>query len=269
MTGPRLLSAADGIEPDGETDQTTLLQRAADEAARSGTPLFLPAGVYATGRLILKSGTHIEGVPGQTVLRYRGGGAILSVAQADTVRLSGLELDGGNLPLGDGGALLAACDARNLDIIACRFIASSEDGIVLRRASGRIAGCEVGTIGKTGLAVEDCGNLTIAGNLIEKAATGLSLTGSHPNAQPVVVQNNFIRDLFLRKTIQNSGTGIAVAGDCVVRGNLIDGAPAYGILIAGNGQRARVSGNAIRDAYIDIAMLNEPLSRSGSAAFGA
>lgn len=256
-----------GIVPgDGEIDQTAMLQRAADAAAQSDTPLSLPAGIYSTRRLTLKSGTHIEGVPGRTILRYRGGGAILNVAQAGNVRLSGLVLDGGNQPLGDGGALLAARDAKDLDISGCRFIASSGDGIVLHRASGRIAGCEIAHIGKTGLVSEDSGNLTIAGNLIDEAATGLSLTGFKPGAEPVVVQDNVIKDLFLRKTIHLSGTGIAVAGDSVIRGNVIDGAPAYGIRIAGDRQHVRVTGNSIRNAFIDIASINEPLFRSGGEA---
>ena len=61
----------------GDLDQTATLQLAADQAAETGTPLFLPAGVYSTSRLTLKSGTQIEGVPGRSILRYRDGGAIL------------------------------------------------------------------------------------------------------------------------------------------------------------------------------------------------
>ena len=273
MVAPRLLSACEtetfntyGIEPaGGETDQTAMLQRAIDAAAHSSTTLFIPAGIYSTRRLSLKSGTHIEGVPGRTILRYRGGDAILNVAQAGNVRLTGLVLDGGNQPLG-AGALFAVRDATDLDISGCRFIASSGDGIVLHRASGRITACEIVHIGKTGLASEDSGNLTIAGNLIDEAATGLSITGFKPGAGPVVVQDNVIKDLFLRKTIHLSGTGIAVAGDSVIRGNAIEGAPAYGILIVDDRQRVRVAGNSIRNAYIDIASINGPLSRPGGEA---
>ena len=53
-----------GVVPaGGEIDQTSTLQHAADQAAETGAPLFLPAGVYSTSRLTLKSGTQIEGVP--------------------------------------------------------------------------------------------------------------------------------------------------------------------------------------------------------------
>ena len=44
-----------GIVPaGGELDQTATLQLAADQAAETGTPLFLPAGIYSTSRLTLE-----------------------------------------------------------------------------------------------------------------------------------------------------------------------------------------------------------------------
>jgi hypothetical protein len=102
--GPRLASAHDdtelpqafyGIVPaGGELDQTATLQLAADQAAESGTPLFLPAGVYSTSRLTLKSGTQIAGVPGRSILHYRDGGAVVNLQGVENVRLSGLTLDG-------------------------------------------------------------------------------------------------------------------------------------------------------------------------------
>ncbi len=44
-------------------DQTAALQDAADQAAESGTPFFLPPGNYMSGKLELKSGTQIQGSP--------------------------------------------------------------------------------------------------------------------------------------------------------------------------------------------------------------
>jgi hypothetical protein len=61
--GPRLTASREetdapqafstyGIVPGGgEIDQTATLQLAADDAAETGTPLFLPAGIYSTSRL--------------------------------------------------------------------------------------------------------------------------------------------------------------------------------------------------------------------------
>jgi len=111
--GPRAAAASEepetpapfstyGIVPGGGIDQTASLQEAADKAAQSGTPFFLPPGDYTTAKLALKSGTEIQGVPGKSVLRYNGGGALVSIEDAAGIRLTGLTLDGGAKPI-DGG----------------------------------------------------------------------------------------------------------------------------------------------------------------------
>jgi uncharacterized secreted repeat protein (TIGR03808 family) len=369
--GPRLARAREpdtpqafstyGILPGGgEIDQTATLQVAIDDAAQSGTPLFLPAGIYSTSRLTLKSGTQIQGVPGRTILRYRDGGAILSAEQANNVALAGIALDGGGKPLGDGGALLSATEVNQLDLSDCRVLASSEGGIALRRVSGRISHCEIGDIRKGGLFSEDAAGLEIAGNhvrdcsdngiliwrseigedgtivtanrieriaaksggsgqngnginvfragsvlahanritdcaftairsnsgsncqmlgnscarlgevalyaefafegaviannLVDTAAMGVSVTNFKEGGRLAVVQGNLIRNLFLRKDVDSRGIGIAVEADSVVSGNVIESAPAYGILI-GWGSYLRdvsVTDNVIRAAHIGI-----------------
>ena len=101
-TGPRDAAAREepdlpqpfstyGIVPGGGIDQTASLQEAADKAAASGTPFFLPPGNYTTYKLTLKSGTQIQGVPGKSVLRYTGGGAIIAIENAADIRLTGLD----------------------------------------------------------------------------------------------------------------------------------------------------------------------------------
>jgi hypothetical protein len=73
-TGPRHFNTF-GVVPSGTaTDQTAMLQRAADAAAWSGLPLFLPPGIYSTRRLELRSGSHLTGFPGRSILRCRDRG---------------------------------------------------------------------------------------------------------------------------------------------------------------------------------------------------
>jgi uncharacterized secreted repeat protein (TIGR03808 family) len=376
--GPRLAAARDetaspqafstyGIFPGGgEIDQTATLQLAADQAAASGTPLFLPAGVYSTSPLELKSGTQIEGVPGSTVLRYRDGETILRLAGVENVRLAGLVLDGQNLNAGDGNALLAAAEVKHLDLSGCRFIASAADGIVLRRVSGWIRNCEIANVRKAGLFSEDAGGLeiadnhvhdcgdngilvwrsapgedgtivsgnrieriaaksggsgqngnginvfragsvlisgnriadcafsairansgsncqmvgnscarlgevalyaefafegaVIANNLVDKAAIGVSVTNYNEGGRLAVVQGNLIRNLFPRKDAETRGIGIHVEADTVVTGNVIEGSPAFGIVI-GWGPYLRdvsVTDNLVRNAYIGIGVSTDP-----------
>ncbi|OFW71995.1 MAG: hypothetical protein A2W02_03165 [Alphaproteobacteria bacterium RBG_16_64_48] len=376
--GPRLAASREetdapqafstyGIVPGGgEIDQTATLQLAADDAAETGTPLFLPAGIYSTSRLTLKSGTQITGVPGRSILHYRDGGAILSLENVENVRLAGLVLDGEGKPLGERGALLAATETKHLDLSDCRFVGSGEDGVVLRKVSGWIKDCEIGDIRKAGLFSEDAGGLqiahnhvrdcgdngilvwrseqgedativaanrieriaarsggsgqngnainvfragsvlisgnriadcafsairsnsgsncqmignscarlgevalyaefsfegaVIANNLVDRAAIGVSVTNFNEGGRLAVVQGNLIRNLFLRKDVESRGIGIAVEADSVVTGNVIEGSPAYGILI-GWGRYLRdvsVTDNLIRNAHIGIGVSTDP-----------
>ncbi len=354
-----------GITPQGgEIDQTAALQSAADAAAETGTPLFLPAGIYSTGKITLKSGTRIEGVPGESILRYRDGDAVLSLEGVENVRLAGLVLDGDLRPLGEHGSLLKATETKHLDVTGCRLIGSAEHGMALRKVSGWIKNCEIGDIRKTGLAsedasgleiaynhVRDCGDngivvsrseqsedativaanrieriaatggtrngngisvvragsvvisgnriadcafsairanaasncqmignscarlgdvalhaefsvegTLIANNLIDKAPAGVSVANFHKGGRLAVIQGNLIRNLFLRKDAELRGFGIAVEADSVVTGNVIEGAPAYGIMI-GWGPHLRdvsVTDNLIRNALIGIAVSVDP-----------
>jgi uncharacterized secreted repeat protein (TIGR03808 family) len=363
---PEAFSTYDVVPAGGAIDQTTTLQEAADAAASSGTPLYLPAGTYVTGRLILKSGTHIHGVPGLTILRYASGGAILAAEGTDNVRLTGLVLDGAGKPLGDDGALIVAVDSTHFDLSDCRITGSTEDGVVLRQVSGRVADCEISDIRKGALFsedaksleiahnhVHDCGDngiliwrsevgedgtivtanrierigaksggsgqngngvnvfraggvlvnanritdcafsavrsnsgsncqmvanscarlgevalyaefafegAVIANNIVDQAAMGVSVTNFKQGGRLAVVQGNLVRNLFLRKDADSRGIGIGVEADAVVSDNVIEGAPAYGILVGwGNYLRdVSVSDNVIRNAHIGIGVAVSP-----------
>ena len=74
---------------------------------RPPPPSFLPPGNYTTSKLTLKSGTQIQGVPGASVLRYAGGGAIIAIEKAADIRLTGLTLAGEAKPIDGGGLLIA------------------------------------------------------------------------------------------------------------------------------------------------------------------
>ena len=87
-------------------------RRAVDAAAWSGLPLFLPPGTYSTRRLELRSGSHLTGVPGRSILRCRDGGGLISIEHAKDIRLEGLVLDGGGKDMGVNGALLVGHDGR-------------------------------------------------------------------------------------------------------------------------------------------------------------
>jgi putative cofactor-binding repeat protein len=176
------------------------------------------------------------------------------------VRLSGLVLDGDAKPLWQHGSLLTANETKHLDVANCRLIGSAANGISLRGVSGWIKGCEMADIGETAILSQDANGLVIANNLIDKAAGGISIADFTKGGRPAVIQGNLIRNLFMRKDNELRGFGIAVEADSVVTGNVIEGAPAYGIMI-GWGPYLRdvsVANNLIRDVLIGIAVSVDP-----------
>jgi uncharacterized secreted repeat protein (TIGR03808 family) len=366
-TGLLQACSTHGLVPGGGAiDQTAALQAAANAAAETGMPLFLPAGIYSTGKLTFKSGTRIEGVPGETILRYRDGGALLALEGVENVRLSGLVLDGDAKPLREHGSVLAATETKHLDVTNCRVIGSAANGIALRKVSGWIKDCEIGDIREAGLISEDASGLeiahnhvrdcggngivvsrselgedativsanrieriaatsadsgqggnaitivrtgavvingnriadcassairanaasncqmignscarmgdvalyaelsvdgtVIANNLIDKATAGISVANFAKGGRLAVIQGNLIRNLFLRKDSELRGFGIGVEADAVVTGNVIEGAPSYGIMIGWGPQLRDVSvtDNLIRDVLIGIGVSVDP-----------
>lgn len=55
-----------GVRPGSSEDQTRVLQRAIDDAARAQMPLALPPGIYRSGLLRLPNGAQLIGVRGAT-----------------------------------------------------------------------------------------------------------------------------------------------------------------------------------------------------------
>jgi len=98
----------------------------------------------------------------------------------------------------------------------------------------------------------------IQGNIVDRAACGISVTNFNEGGRLAVIQGNLIRNLFRREQEPQDkrGEGIAVEADAAVTGNTIENAPTAGIVI-GWGRYMRnvvASGNVIRAAGIGIAV---------------
>ncbi len=102
----------------------------------------------------------------------------------------------------------------------------------------------------------------IASNIVDVAATGISVTNFNEGGRLAVVQGNLIRNLVRREhePEDKRGDGIAVEADTVVTGNTIENAPNAGILV-GWGQYMRevsVTSNIIRKARVGIMITRDP-----------
>jgi uncharacterized secreted repeat protein (TIGR03808 family) len=99
----------------------------------------------------------------------------------------------------------------------------------------------------------------IAGNTVDGAALGVSVCNFNEGGRIAVVQGNIVRNLLPKRPIgtapdDDAGIGIYVEADTSVTGNVIENAPAFGI-VAGWGKYLRdvaITGNVIRKAFAGI-----------------
>jgi uncharacterized secreted repeat protein (TIGR03808 family) len=99
----------------------------------------------------------------------------------------------------------------------------------------------------------------IAHNTVDGAALGVSVCNFNEGGRIAVVQGNIIRNLLPKRPIgtapdDDAGIGIYVEADTSVTGNVVENAPAFGI-VAGWGKYLRdvaISGNVIRNAFAGI-----------------
>lgn len=104
----------------------------------------------------------------------------------------------------------------------------------------------------------------IASNLVDGAATGISVTNFNEGGRLAVVQGNMVRNLVRREGQRDvCGDGIFVEADAAVSGNVVENAPTTGLVI-GFGRYCRdvsATGNVLRGCGVGIGI-------SGDAAAG-
>ena len=102
----------------------------------------------------------------------------------------------------------------------------------------------------------------IASNLVDGAASGISVTNFNEGGRLAVVQGNLIRNLNRREhePEDKRGEGIAVEADSVVTGNTIENAPTAGIVIGWGAFMREVvaTSNIIRNARVGIMITRDP-----------
>ena len=100
----------------------------------------------------------------------------------------------------------------------------------------------------------------ITSNIIDHAATGISVTNFNDGGRLAIVQGNLIRNMKRREQSQDKrGIGISVEADTLVSGNIVENAETIGLLIGWGKYMRDVSatGNIIRNAAIGIGISAE------------
>src|SRR4029077_10006208 len=97
---------------------------------------------------------------------FNGGATMLLAEGADSLNLSGLTLDGGNIPLPDRRGLVHCRAGRDVRINDCEITGSGGNGIWLEQISGEISGNIIAKTATTAIVSFDSLGLIVARNTI-------------------------------------------------------------------------------------------------------
>jgi uncharacterized secreted repeat protein (TIGR03808 family) len=248
-----------GLHPGSPDDQTGILQRAIDEAARAAVPLALSPGVYRTGQLHLPNGAQLVGVRGATRLAFIGGASLFTSEGADGVDLTNLVLDGGGIPLPNRRGLVHCLNGRDVRITGCEITASGGNGIWVENVSGEVSGNIITRIGVTAITSFDARGLAVTRNTIQDTNdNGIEILRTSIGDDGTLVADNHIEDV--KAGPGGSGQyGNAInafrAGNVIIRGNRIRNCD-YSAVRGNSASNIQITGNSITDVR-EVALYSE------------
>jgi uncharacterized secreted repeat protein (TIGR03808 family) len=248
-----------GVRPGSPDDQTQILQRAIDDAARAQVPLALPPGVYRTGMLRLQSGTQLVGVRGATRFVFAGGASMFQGEGTNSVGLSNLTLDGAGIALPARRGLLHCLGGRDIRVTDCEIEGSGGNGIWFENVSGDISGNIITRSATTAIVSLDAQGLLVSRNTIKGTNdNGIEIMRSTVGDDGTQVLDNRIADI--KAGPGGSGQyGNAInafrAGNVIVRGNRISNCD-YSAVRGNSASNIQISGNSVSDVR-EVALYSE------------
>ena len=248
-----------GVNPGSADDQSNALQRAIDASAAARVPLWLPAGNYIAGDLVLPSGAQLFGIRGATRFVLGYGASIFAASRADQVTLQGLVFDGGDRPLPNGRGLISLRETRGIRILDCVVQQSGGTAIHLEGVEGEIAHTTVIGAAHGAIFTIDARGLVIANNTILNAGNnGIQVWRSRAGDDGTQVLANRIENVAARAggTGQN-GNGISVfrAANVIVADNRIRNCT-YSAVRGNSASNLHIRGNATT-ASGEVALYSE------------
>jgi uncharacterized secreted repeat protein (TIGR03808 family) len=248
-----------GVRPGNPDDQTKVLQRAIDEAARAQVPLALPPGVYRTGMLRLQNGTQLVGVRGATKLVFNGGTSMLSSEGAGSIGLVNITLDGGGIRLPTRRGLVHCISGRDIRITDCEISGSGGNGIWLENVSGDVSGNIITGTAATAIVSFDAQGLIVSRNsILGTNDNGIEILRTAIGDDGTLVIDNRIEDI--KAGPGGSGQyGNAInafrAGNVIVRGNRIRNCD-YSAVRGNSASNIQITGNSVSDVR-EVALYSE------------
>jgi len=248
-----------GVRPGSPDDQTRLLQRALDEAARAQAPLALPPGVYRTGTLNLSNGAQLIGVRGATKFVFTGGPSLLTAAGANSIGLRDITFDGGGIALPQRRGLIHCGAGRDIRITDCEIARSGGNGIWFENVAGEVRGNIIRHIATTAVVSFDAQGLLVAQNTIaDTNDNGIEILRTAVGDDGTQVIDNRIEDI--KAGPGGSGQyGNAInafrAGNVIVRGNRIRNCD-YSAVRGNSASNIQITGNSVSDVR-EVALYSE------------
>jgi uncharacterized secreted repeat protein (TIGR03808 family) len=221
-TNTGIEATALGLHPNAAEDQSKAFQSAIDRAAASRTPLLLPAGFYRAGGLKLPPYAKIIGVRGASRIVMSGGPSLMFASGSDHIGISGLVLDGSDLPLAQRRGVVHFAHARGMRITDCEIVNAGRNGITLEGIEGEVSGTTV-TAADAAIFALDSRGLAIAGNTVWGAGNnGIQVWRTEPGDDGTLVTDNRIEGI----TAKAGGSGQYGNGINIYRAN--------NVLVCGN-----------------------------------
>ncbi|MCC6982743.1 MAG: TIGR03808 family TAT-translocated repetitive protein [Bauldia sp.] len=221
-------------------------------AADAGIRAIESTGLSVSDNLVADCGNA-----GILVYRWEAGedGSIVSGNRVERIAAN----DGGT---GQNGNGINVFRAHNVIVSGNRIADCAFTAIRANSADNvQIVGNNCLRMGEVGIYSEFVFEATlIANNIVDAAATGISVANFLDGGRMAVVSGNIVRNLTGSGPYEADppgfGIGIAIEADVALSGNLIDGAPLFGVLL-GWGPYLRdvaATGNVIRRAPIGFAV---------------
>jgi uncharacterized secreted repeat protein (TIGR03808 family) len=205
------------------------------------------------------SHNRIEGAGDNGILVWRSvkgeDGTVVAMNRIERIAAR----DGGT---GENGNGINLFRAGNVLVTSNRIADCAFSGVRANSASNvQITANNIARVGEVAIFAEFAfDGAVISGNLVDGAATGISVTNFDHGGRLAVVQGNLVRNLALHRGPSDpGGYGIAVEADAAISGNTVEGAPTAGISI-GWGRYCRdiaATGNVVRQCDVGIAVTSD------------
>jgi len=220
-----LEAAQFGLRPGSTDDQSRQLQNALGEAAKRDAPLVVAPGRYRIANVILPEGARLIGVPGATQFVTAQGGPMLLARRIKRASLSGLSLDGLDIPATRSSGLVSAEEVLDFSVSDCEFANAGSVGLVLGRTAGRIQLNRFRSMRESALFSLDSRGLSIEQNQVEDCGNnGIQLWRSQPGDDQSIVRGNRVNRIrFDAGGNGPNGNGISLykAGGVIIEGNTL------------------------------------------------